>query len=186
MKALTSLCIAAILTGCGFQHPTFYTLSNDGDLPNQVGRGIGVGPVNMADYLNRRNLVIQTGAHKMEVSEKHLWAEDLDDLVSRIVATNLGKRLNTAKVKSYPWQRDSELDFQVSIDIQDFIARDDGQTHLKAVWNVYQMPGSKRVATRTFIDQEPIASKEFEAVVAAQSILISRLSAVIAQEIKKH
>jgi uncharacterized lipoprotein YmbA len=151
MRALSLLLFATFLTGCGFQHPSFYTLSNDGDLPNRAGLGIGVGPVNTADYLNRRNLVIQTGPHKMEVSENNLWAEDLDDSISRVVATNLGRRLNTAKVHSYPWQRDGELDFQISIDIQDFISREDGQAHLKAVWNIYQMPSSKRVSTNTFI-----------------------------------
>jgi uncharacterized protein len=104
--------------------------------------------------------------------------------VARVVATNLGRRLDTGNVRAYPWQRDSEIDFQVAIDIREFIAGSDGYAHIEATWRVYSLPGSKLVRSKTFIAKEPIENEDFEAVVAAQSRLLGKLSEDIAASIK--
>jgi uncharacterized lipoprotein YmbA len=184
MKFPAILLAAALLCGCGSTTPTFYVLSAEGNLPSGGGTGIGVGPVTLAAYVNRRNLVIQSGPNKIEVAESHLWAGDLDDSVARVIATNLGRRLGTGNVRSYPWQRDSEIDYQVAVDVREFIAGDDGHARIEATWRVYSLPGSRMVRSKTFIGREPIASEDYEAVVAAQSRLLGKLSADIAAGIR--
>lgn len=184
MKFLTILIAATLLSGCGFTTPTFYVLSAEGNLPSGGSRSIGVGPVTLAEYVDRRNLVIQSGPHKIEAAESHLWAGDLDDSIARVIATNLGRRLGTGNVRTYPWQRDSEIDYQVAIDIREFIAGEDGHARIEATWRVYSLPGSKLVASKTFIAREPVESEDYEAVVAAQSRLLGKLSADIAAGIR--
>jgi uncharacterized lipoprotein YmbA len=184
MKFPAILLAAAILSGCAGTTPTFYVLSAEGNLPSGGGTGIGVGPVTLAEYVDRSNLVIQTGPNKLELAGNHLWAGDLDDSVARVIATNLGRRLNTGNVRTYPWQRDSEIDYQVAMDIREFLAGDDGFARIEATWRIYSLPGSKLVRSKTFIAKEPIASEDYEAVVAAQSRLLGKLSADIAAGIR--
>jgi uncharacterized protein len=184
MKFSAILLAAAFLVGCGNPTPTFYTLSTEGELPSGGRTSIGVGPVTLAEHVNRRNLVIQTSANRIEVVESHLWAGDLDNSVSRVIATNLGRRLGTGNVRTYPWQRDSEIDYQVAVDIREFMAGEDGYAHIEATWRVYSLPGSKLVRTRTFVAKELIATEDYEAVVVAQSILLGKLSADIAAGIR--
>jgi len=147
--------------------------------------GIGVGPVTLAEYVDRQNLVIQTGPNKMEIAELELWSGDLDNSIARVLSVNIGRRLGTGNVRTYPWQRDSEIDYQVAMDIREFIARDDGYAHIEASWRIYSLPGRNLTASRTFIAKEAIATEDFEAVVVAQSRLLGRLAGDIASAIRK-
>ncbi len=185
MTRLFFLAITAILLGgCGSTYPTFYTLTAEGPSPSGGGRGIGVGPVILAEHVNRQNLVVQTGPNKIEVSEYDLWAGDLDNSIARVLSINIGRRLGTGNIRTYPWQRDSEIDYQVAMDIREFIAGDDGYAHIEASWRIYALPGRNLTASRTFVDKEPIENENFESVAAAQSRLLARLSADIASAIK--
>jgi len=183
-RFLSNLLAVVILAGCGGSVPTFYKLSAEGPLPSGGGTGIGVGPISLAEYVDRQNIVIQSGPNKLELAESHLWAGDLDNSVARVVAANLGRRLGTGNVRTYPWQRDSEIDWQVAIDIREFLAGDDGYAHIEASWRIYSLPGSRLIRSKTFIAKEAVASEDYEAVVAAQSRLLGKLSEDIAAGIK--
>jgi uncharacterized lipoprotein YmbA len=184
MKLPALILAAALLAGCGSTAPTFYTLSEEGDLPSGGGTSIGVGPVTLAEYVNRRNLVLQTAPNLIEVAQSHRWAGDLDNSVARVLATNLGRRLGTGNVRTYPWSRDGEIDYQVAVDIREFIAGDDGYARIEATWRTYSLPGSRLIGTKTFIASEPVISENYESVVAAQSRLLGKLSADIAAGIR--
>lgn len=180
------LSVAWMFVGCSSTHPTFYTLSAEGPSPSGGGVEVGVGPVILAEYVNRSNLVVKTSANKMEVAQNHRWAGDLDHSISRVLAINLGRKLNTGNIRTYPWSRDSEVDYQVAMDIREFVAGDDGYAHLEASWRIYALPSRRMVESKTFVGKEPIASSDFEAMVAAQSKLLGKLSADIAAGIRKH
>jgi len=178
------ICCAFLLAACGNPYPEFYTLTPEGPSPSGGGIGIGVGPIILAEYVNRQNLVIQTSPNKMEIAEYHLWAGDLDNSIARVVSINLGRQLKTGNIRTYPWLRDSEIDYQVAMDIREFIAGADGFAHIEASWRVYSLPDRKLVASRTFTGKEPIATEDFEAMVVAQSKLLGRLSEDIARGIR--
>jgi len=187
MKRIFLIIITAwMFVGCGTGHPTFYTLSAEGPSPSGGGIGIGVGPVILAEYVDRSNLVVKTSANQIEVAKNHLWAGDLDSSISRVLSINLGRKLNTGNIRTYPWARDSEVDYQVAMDIREFIAGDDGFAHLEASWRIYALPSRRMVTSNTFVGKEPIATEDFEAMVAAQSKLLGRLSDDIAKAIRKN
>lgn len=173
-----------LFAACAGTYPEFYTLTAEGPAPSGGGTGIGVGPVILAEYADRTNLVVQTSPHKMEIAEHHLWAGDLDDSIARVVSVNLGRRLGTGNIRTYPWLRDSEIDYQVTMDVREFVAGADGYARIEASWRVYSLPGKRRVASNTFTAREPIASEDFEAMVVAQSKLVGRLSEDIAKGIR--
>ena len=169
-----------LLAGCAVGSKSFYVLTADGPAPAGGGPGIGVGPVSLAEYIDRPNLVIAESANQLAVAEDHRWAGDLASSIARVTAANLGRQLNTGNVRSWPWQGDEGLRYQVMLDIRQFHGGADGYAVIEAGWRAYSLPDRKIKASRTFVDREPLETDGYQPLVAAQSRLLSRLAADIA------
>ena len=171
------------LTSCSTQR-NFYVLSPTGKVPSSGGIGIGVGPIDVANYLTERPyIVFQSSPNKMEISDLHEWAGDLSDDFSRVLATNLGRYKNTGNVRTYPWDREGDLKYQVALDIRQFHGTSEGDAILEASWRVYSLPESRLLTSKTTTLHEPLQGDGFEALVAAQSRLIDKLAAIIAKQL---
>lgn len=173
-----------LLAGCGTGSKSFYVLTAEGSAPSGGGPGIGVGPVTVAEYIDRPNLVFAQSANQLAVAENHRWAGDLASAIARVTAANLGRRLHTGNVRTYPWPNDGDISHQVTLDIRQLHGDDDGYAVIEASWRAYSLPDRKLKASRTFVDREALASSGYPALVAAQSRLLSRLAADIAAGIK--
>ena len=179
-KASVFALFAWILTGCASPSRSFYVLTADGPAPSGGGTGIGVGPVVLAEYIDRPNLVLQDAPNRLAVAEDHRWAGDLAASVARVTATNLGRRLHTGNVRTYPWQHDDEIGHQVTLDIRQLHGGADGYAVIEAGWRVYALPERRLKASRTFVAREQLAADGYQAMVAAQSKLLARLADDIA------
>lgn len=175
---------AAIAAGCAATNTSFYVLTADGPAPAGGGTGIGVGPVILAEYLDRPNLVLAQSPHQLSVAEDHRWAGALDASIARVTAANLARRLNTGNVRTYPWRDDQQLAWQITLDIRQLHAGQDGYASLEAGWRAYALPARTLKISRTFTAREPLASDGYPALVAAQSRLLSRLAADIAAALR--
>ncbi|YCM45509.1 PqiC family protein [Verrucomicrobiaceae bacterium 227] len=183
LKPALFLAALLALTSCSSQR-NFYVLSPAGKAPASGGTGIGVGPVDVANYLTERPyIVFQSSPNKMEISDLHEWAGDLSDDISRVLATDLGRHKNTGNVRTYPWDHEGDLDYQIAIDIRQFHGTADGDAILEASWRVYRLPESRLVTSKTTTLHEPLQGDGFEALVAAQSRLIDKLAATIAKQL---
>lgn len=163
---------------------SFYVLSAEGSAPSGSGMGVGVGPVSLAGYLDRPNLVFQESGNRMNVSESHRWAGDLEENIARVTATNLGRRLGTGNVRVYPWGSDTELRYQVSIDIRQMHGKDDGEAFLDAAWRVYSLPDRRMISSKSWSGSEDMAADGYDAMAAAESRLLARLATEIAASLK--
>lgn len=173
-----------LLAGCGVGTRSFYVLTSDGPAPSSAGPGIGVGPVSLAEYIDRPNIVIAEAPNQLGVAENHRWAGDLESSITRVTATNLGRRLGTGHVWSYPWPNDGEIRYQVTLDIRQFHSGADGFAVIEAGWRAYSLPDRKLMASRTFVDREPLEADGYQPLVAAQSRLLARLADDIAKSLK--
>jgi uncharacterized lipoprotein YmbA len=180
MNRLILLLLAVFLSGCAQSGKKFYMLTSTGPAISGGGMGIGVGPVNLAEYINRQNLVIQQAPNELSIAEDHRWAGDLAASITRVTAANLSRQLNTGNVHAYPWQRDDELRYQVTLEIRQLHAGGDGYAVIEAAWRAYSLPDRRLKASRTFTDREPLEKDGYSAMVAAQSRLLGRLSENIA------
>jgi uncharacterized protein len=180
IQRLFPLIATLLLAGCGVGARSFYMLTADGPSPSGSGLGIGVGPVSLAEYIDRPNLVIAESPHQLGIAENHRWAGDLSSSITRVTAANLGRRLNTGNVRGYPWRGDEGIRYQVTLDIRQLHAAEDGHAVIEAGWRVYSLPERRIKASRTFVDREPLKSDGYPALVAAQSKLLSRLADDIA------
>ncbi len=175
---------AAWLVSCAEPAQSFYVLTPEGPSPSGGGLGIGVGPVNLAEYLDRTNLVIQQGPNQLGVAEDHRWAGDLSASITRVMAANLGRRLNTGNTRVYPWQADDGLRYQVTLDIRQLHSGEDGYAVIEAGWRVYTLPERKLKISRTFVAREPLEKDGYAPMVAAQSRLLGRLAGDIAANVR--
>jgi hypothetical protein len=184
IQRFASLLAVILLSGCATGSKSFYVLTADGPAPSGGGQGIGVGPITLAEYIDRSNLVISQSANELVVAENHRWAGDLSAAVARVMAANLGRRLHTGNVRTYPWRNDSEINYQVTIDIRQLHGGADGYAVIEAGWRAYALPDRKLKASRTFVDREALGGDGYAALVTAQSRLLSRLAGDIAGGLK--
>lgn len=176
--AIFALCL--VFASCGTGPKSYYVLTADGPAPSGGGAGIGVGPVMVAEYLDRPNLVLQEKPNQLAIASAHRWAGALDASIARVTATNLGRRKSTGNVRVYPWPRDEGLRHQVTLDVRQFHGEADGHAVLEAGWRVYSLPDRRLVASRTFIGREALERDGYQPLVAAQSRLLSRMADEIA------
>ena len=178
------LAFALLSLSCS-ESRNFYVLSPAGKALLNQGVSLGIGPINMADYLvERPYLAFQSGPNKMEMSDLHEWSGDLGDNFGRVLGTNLGRRLGTGNIHNYPWNPGSKIRYQVTVDINQFHGDNDGDAILEASWRVYALPGSAIVRSHTSTLSCPLEKDGYEALVAAQSKLVDMLAADIAAAIR--
>ncbi|MBB5349992.1 hypothetical protein HNR46_000213 [Haloferula luteola] len=161
----------------------YYILTAEGPAPNGGGVGIGVGPVTIPAYLDRDNLVFQQQGNSLAVAEAHRWAGELDENIAQVLATNLGRRKHSGNIRSYPWVDDHGLSYQIVVDIRQLHGNDEGDAVLDAVWQVYSLPDRRLVSSRNWSGVEALESDGYNALAAAESRLLARLSDQIASSL---
>jgi len=128
------------LAGCGTDKPTrLYVLSATSAQPATMspqGIGIGVGPVTLPKYLDRPQIVMGVSANELSQANLDQWGGDLNDNITRVLATNLSNLLGTERVSLYPWQNRAPIDYQVTMDVTKFEQAADGSTVLSAFWSI--------------------------------------------------
>ncbi len=184
--------IAAVLltvVGCGTSPPpTFYQLEEHASTQLsglERGIAIGVGPINVATYLDRPQIVIRGEGHQLQLSEFHRWVEPLTDSISRVIIVNLSNSLGSTRVYKIP-RRDIAipLDFRVEIDIARFDGVLGGDAVLVSRWTIYDRRDNAQV-TKVSIIRESSGAEGFDALIAAQNRALQNLSQEIVASLKK-
>ena len=184
----TCALIILVFSGCGTSpKPDFYHLEQS--VSTQLtglerGVAIGIGPVNMAPYLDRPQIVTRAGNHKLELSEFNRWSEPLKSSVSRVIAVKLSNLLETTRVFLLPrHDKTIPLNFHVTIDIARFDGKLGGDANLTARWSLYDK-NEKAIVTKVSIITEASGGESFEQLVGAENRTLEILSREIADVIK--
>ena len=186
LAAVLTLCgLAAVAAGCGSSPPSrFYTLSGTtaaAAAPSNLS--IAVGPVTIPGAVDRPQMVVSTGANQVELDEFNRWAAPLGNNISRVVAMNLGTLLGTPNVSLFPQMLAANSDFRVAIEVQRFDSTPGDSALLDAVWIVRRTADGKSDTGRTTA-REPVPEKSYDALVAAHSRAVARLSQDIATAVR--
>jgi uncharacterized lipoprotein YmbA len=164
----------------------FYVLTalSDNDAKH-AGRGpaLGIGPVQIPDYLDRPQLVTRMAPNRVTVAEFDRWAEPLGASVARILAQNLATLTDSDAIERYPWSAKSVIDYQIEVDLLRFEATQEGTAELTARWRVRQAATKQAIAMRESRVERPAAAADTPAVVAALSDCLAELSREIAKTI---
>ena len=194
--SITKMClwisVAALLAAVGCAKtppPTFYQLEEPaGEQLAGIERGmaIGIGPLTVAAYLDRPQIVTRATAHKLKLSEANMWAEPLKESILRVIAVNLSNMLDTNRVFRVPRRdRAIPLAFRVAVAIARFDGAIGGDARLTARWTLYRQ-NDKPLLTRVTIVTEPAGGPGYDNLIAAQNRALQALSREIAEAIKAH
>ncbi len=178
------LLAVALLASCATPPSHFYTLSADRDL--LVGPAspatVAVGPVTIPDSVNRPEMVIQLGPNHVALDEFNRWAAPLQAEIQRVLIENLARLLGTSRVFRYPQGTIAAPDIRVQIEVLRFESMPGNAALLDAVWNIHGKSGKDVKTGRTTL-HEPVAGEGYEAIAAAHSRALGRLSRDLAEAI---
>jgi uncharacterized lipoprotein YmbA len=177
--------LAAAASGCGTTAPSrFYTIDptalSDGAAP--VNYPILVGPVSVPAAVDRPEFVVQTAPNRVDVDEFNRWAAPLNDAIAQAVAGDLVKLLGTPDVASAPMANFAPA-YRVTIDVQRFESVPGHSALVEAVWTVRGTAGGETRSGRTTAP-EAVQGDSFDALAAAHSRALARLSGDIATAIR--
>lgn len=190
LTALFAMSTALLLAACGTTpKASLYTL-DDGNL---VVSGQGTGPsvllssTSLPELLDRPQVVLRGADQRIILSEQQRWAEPLRSGISRIVAADLGRLLNSARVAALPnGAPHFDADFRLTLHVQRLEAQVDRGVDLDLLWVLQPRQGTEIIG-RSQIHEVPetVASDgAVAALVAAQRRALGRTAADIAAAIR--
>jgi uncharacterized lipoprotein YmbA len=181
------------LLGGGTQHPTKnYVLSSmysqeqpPQPLADLSDIGILVGPIRMAMYLDRSDVVIRNSQNEVEIADFSSWAGPLPENFSRVLAENLSLWLNTKKVAIFPGTKLAFYDYSIGVNVTRFDGRPGDKAHLRARWVIMDKKRKNMLFQEHTVLSQPIENDSIEAMIASQSRTVVDFSREIAEAIKK-
>jgi len=185
---------AALLIGCSSTQPThFYLVTPIAATGAAVetgtetgGPALGVGPLVLAEYLDRPQIVSRITANELKLAEFHQWAEPLKDSILRILTVNLSRLLRSDRIVPFPWKGYDATTLRVMVEITCFERNPGGTLLLEARWTLVDELSRKPVAMRRSIIREPAgADEDYPAVTIAMSAALAKLAAEIADAVNE-
>jgi len=175
-----------MLNGCGSSPPThFYVLSN---LPRPAHLNpnaapdiaVGVGPVDLPEYLDKPQIVTRTGQNGLNLAEFDKWGESLKDNTSQVLAENPSILLPSKKVHAYPWKRSDMIEYQVLVNVSRFDHTEGGGTVLNTRWSILSGDGKTELYAKEASYVEHPAGADYSSIVAAMDRALAQFSRDIA------
>lgn len=182
---LATIALLLAVAGCGTSaQPHFYTLDSvataDGAPESRIS--VMVGPVSVPSTVDQPQFVVQVAPNRVDVDEFDRWASPLADGIARAVAGDLSVLLASPNVASAPFAGFTP-EYRVTINIQRFESVKGGSALIDAVWAVRSAASGKAQSGRT-VACEPVQGDGFDALAAAHSRALARLSGDIAAAIR--
>lgn len=149
-------------------------------LPASGALSVGVGPVHVAGYLDRPQIVTRPDADRIDLGDFDQWGESLRDGISRVLAEDLARQMPSARIAVFPWRGLEGFRYRVTVNVTRFDGPAGGDLVLEARWYVLDAAG-KEVALKTTRLVEPTGNPGYSAMVSAMSRALASLSRDIAQ-----
>jgi uncharacterized protein len=176
--------VLAIAACASTPPPRFYTLSvtaSSGAPPAKLS--VVVGPVSIPAIVDLPQIVVTTGPNQVTLDEFNRWASPLPNSISRVVAENLVVLLGTPRVSQFQQSLNADADFRVAIEVQRFESVPGEAATLNAAWLVRRTRDGKAETGRTSV-REPTSEKGYDALAAAHSRALGRMSQDIADAVR--
>lgn len=184
VTAFTMLCsVAGLMAGCSSPPARFYTLNATAaanTTPTTIS--VAVGPVSVPAAVDRPQIVVRESANELTIDEFNRWASPLQDAITRVVAENLVALLDSPRVTLFGQNLNVNVDYRVQIEIRNFDSAPGKYAGLDATWNVRKMKTGAVETGRTSL-REPLSEGGYDALAAAHSRAIARMSDDIAKAI---
>jgi hypothetical protein len=179
------LCVGmAITAACASPPSRFYTLSPTAPSGAAASKlSVVVGPVSIPAIVDLPQIVVSAGPNQVSLDEFNRWASPLQNNISRVVAANLVVLLGTPRVSQFQQSLNADAEYRVAIEVQSFESAPGEAATLNAAWLVRRTRDGKTEAGRTTV-REPANDKGYDALAAAHSRALGRMSQDIADAVR--
>ena len=187
------LMVFAVLGCWGGSKPpvTFYTLTPMAVMQD-AGSGqtnlkdvlIGIGPLKFPKILDRPQIVTRPAPGRLDLAEFKRWGGFLKDDFLSVMAENMMTLLGTDQVVVYPWPGNLNPSYRIEFDVHQFDGKLGDSVVLNVSWILRTPDQTDNTHLRRATIVQPVSGPDFDALVAAQSEALEKLSRMILDEIK--
>lgn len=189
VRALFCATVLAALAACaGPSQPShYYVLSATvPDVPRNVnGPAVALGPVTLAKYLDRPQIVTRPSPNQLDLAEFDRWGGRLEDNVAQVLAEDIARRLKTARISVFPTEPNGRTDVRVAVTISRFERVGSvGDCVLEARWRIVRaVPADSEPSLGTLTITRHASGPGYAATVAAMSEALGDLSGALADAV---
>jgi uncharacterized lipoprotein YmbA len=160
-KPVPLLAVIMVCAGCASSPPVRYFGLTPVTAPVADGSQplvLGLGPVDIPDYLQRPQLVSRAAGNELRVDEFNRWAEPLDNAFRRTLAMNVDALVDGLVVVEFPAARLTRTDYRLVGRVSRFDAAADGRAVLEVQWALGRDDGKSLGAPRWSSYSVPIVA----------------------------
>jgi uncharacterized lipoprotein YmbA len=173
-----------LLAGCGSKQE-YYRLSAENSAAATTGQrsiSLGVGPISLPAYIDRSELVFQSGPNEFQIPPNVSWAGSLQENIAGVLARDLQEQLDAREILTYPWPAGRAPQRRVALDIRQFHGISGSDAILEVAWRIEGASGGA-ISHGSGSFREPINGDGYAAVVAAESRVLAQCAGAIAKSL---
>jgi len=188
-KKLLPLALGALLVttaGCSSRQVEFYQLpyaaaSVDGQAQ---GLSVLVGPVKLADYLQREQILQRQPDGRLLYSRQGRWAGGLDEEIGQLLLSRIAASSNNSQISLYPDRVGVGPAAQIVVSISRLDSGEQLPAVLQAQWRLLDVQGKQHSSGMLSLEQEHDGSMAGQ--VQAQSDLLQQLAAELGRALEDY
>ena len=183
-RLFTAGVFALLLAGCGSKQE-YYRLSAAPPAATQGGSSLslGVGPISLPSYIDRSELVFQSGPNEFQIPPNVSWAGSLQENIAAVLARDLQAELGAKEILTYPWPAGRSPRRRVVLEVRQFHGISGSEAILETGWRI-EDASSQTIYRGSGAFREPIEGDGYGAVVAAESRLLEQCASTIAKSLR--
>jgi uncharacterized protein len=144
---------------------------------------IGIQPVNVAQYLDRQEIIMRRSTNELQVLDNDRWAEPLGANATRTLVDNLTVLLPGYRIAPLPLRTSQRADYELSLDITAFEVDEAGVARLAGDWVLLDASGAERAGGRVNRSITVGSDANGDTIAAALSRNLLEVSHAMAQQI---
>jgi len=144
-------------------------------------RKIGIGPIMLAESLNRSQIATRSKGNQFAFDEFNRWAGPLEKDLATTIGNNLVFLLGAGGVDYYPWMQHFRPTHRVVIGVERLDGELGGEAVLEARWSVLSPDGKKTLIEKRSVYRRTMSGTGYADLVMEESLLVGDLCREIAQ-----
>jgi uncharacterized lipoprotein YmbA len=179
-----ALLVAACATSPSPRYFRLAALAEPAAAASPAGTAVIVGPFQLADYLDRPQLVTRDGPNGVRVADYERWAEPLDANFQSVVAANVGRLLGSDQVLEFPAQAIVKAGRRVTGRLLKLDVDAAGLAVLEVQWGVLDGAGAVVLPGRVSRYEARSGGRDADARVAAMNATVTAFSSDVAAAVR--
>ncbi|WP_062065228.1 PqiC family protein [Cellvibrio sp. OA-2007] len=177
---ILTIITTSLLLGC--QHSPrkqFYLLSatNSNTQATAITHSVGLGPIVVADYLQRSQLQVNNSENSLQLTENAYWGEPLQKGIIRVLAINLMNQDPSRAIEMFPWRQDSAPKFSIRLHIHELQVIN-GKAVINASWKLIDNSAKKTVSQHHYVNTHDCNGSPSDIAQAYSALLVTLADAI--------